>query len=105
MKWLKKNNYIVMLFAVCVILFVAFTSNSPKNITYQEIEVEHGDSLWSLSEQYHGKMSTEKWMDIVMVENKMNNVAITAGKPLVIPVTEDIEYFTGNTIEVAKDGQ
>lgn len=104
-KWLQKNNYIVLLFIVGVFLFILFSLNTPKNISYEEIKVEQGDSLWSLSEKYRGKMSTEKWMDIVMVENDLVDTKIMAGKSLVIPLTEETGYFTGETIEVARDDE
>ena len=103
MKLLKKKPYITLLFAVSIILFVLFTSNTPGNITYKEIEINHGDSLWSLSEKYHGKMSTEKWIEIVMIENHLNHATIIAGKPLIIPLDKETDVFEGESFEVARD--
>jgi len=103
MDWLKKNNYIVLLFGASIFIFFIFTFNAPKNISYEEIEIKHGDSLWSLAERYHGNMSAEKWMDIVMIENNLDNASIIAGDELLIPVAKEKGYFTTNEIEIAKE--
>lgn len=105
MNWLKKNNYIVLLFGVFALLFIIYTWKTPDNLTYEEIQIEYGDSLWSLAEKYRGEMNAEQWMEIVMVENHMKDVSIVAGEPLVIPISNDTDLLTGETIEIARDSE
>ncbi|MNH42849.1 Cell division suppressor protein YneA [compost metagenome] len=71
-------------------------------MTYKEIQVEHGDSLWSLAEQYRGKMSKEDWIKLVKTENELPDVQIIAGKSLVIPVVGN-QANPINSIEIARN--
>lgn len=103
MKWFQKNNYIVLLLGVSAFIFIIFTMNAPKNISYEEIEIKYGDSLWSLAEKYHGNMSVEKWIDIVKVENDLENISIIAGETLIVPIEKGQGYFTTNEIEIARE--
>lgn len=105
MTWLKKNNYIVLLFGVFVLLFTIYTWKTPDNLAYEQIQIEHGDTLWSLAEKYRGQMSSEQWIEIVMVENDLKDATIVAGKPIVIPIPEPSNIFTGNSIEIARDSK
>ena len=96
MNWFKKNTHISILLGA-FLLFAGY----PGDITYTEINIEHGDSLWSLAEQYRGKMGTDDWIKLVKAENELHSVKIVAGKSLVIPVVGDNKIPT-NSIEIAR---
>ncbi|MFJ7730299.1 LysM peptidoglycan-binding domain-containing protein [Lysinibacillus sp. NPDC097231] len=102
MKFLKKNPHITTLLGACVLFAAYLFITDPGDVSYTEIEVEHGDSLWSLAEQYRGKMSTENWIKIVKAENELPNVKIIAGNSLVIPVVGGHSKPL-NTIEIARN--
>ncbi len=102
MNWMKKNTHISILIGACLLFAGYLFITDPGDITYTEIHIEHGDSLWSLAEQYRGKMGTDDWIKIVKVENELKNVNIVAGKSLVIPVTGENTRHT-NSIEIARN--
>ncbi|WP_339261873.1 cell division suppressor protein YneA [Lysinibacillus sp. FSL K6-3209] len=104
MNWFKKNTHISILLGV-ILLFASYLFiTDPGDITYTEIHIEHGDSLWSLAEQYRGKMGTDDWIKLVKAENELHSVNIVAGKSLVIPVVGDNTKPT-NSIEIARSGK
>ena len=104
MSWMKKNLHISILLGACVLFAVYLLITDPGEITYTEIDIKHGDSLWSLGEQHRGKMSTDEWIQIVKLKNELTDVKIVAGKSLVIPVVGD-QARPINTIEVARNEQ
>jgi len=101
MNWFKKNTHISILLGAFLLFAGYLIITDPGDITYTEIYIEHGDSLWSLAEQYRGKMGTDDWIKLVKAENELHSVKIVAGKSLVIPVVGDKELPT-NSIEIAR---
>lgn len=104
MSWMKKNVHISILLGACVLFAGYLLITDPGEITYTEINIKHGDSLWSLGEQYRGKLSTDEWIQIVKRKNELTDVKIVAGKSLIIPVVGD-QARPINTIEVARNEQ
>ncbi|MFC7685207.1 hypothetical protein [Ureibacillus sp. GCM10028918] len=86
MNWLQKNTYIVVLFVAFFVMgaFLLITDNG-KN-TYEQIEIQHGDTLWTLAEQYRGKMTIQEWIEHVKAENSLTGEHIVAGHALTVPV-------------------
>ncbi|WP_409368592.1 LysM peptidoglycan-binding domain-containing protein [Lysinibacillus sp. 38-6] len=101
MNWFKKNTHISILLGAFLLFAGYLIITDPGDITYTEIYIEHGDSLWSLAEQYRGKMGTDDWIKLVKAENELHSVKIVAGKSLVIPVVGDKALPT-NSIEIAR---
>ena len=101
MNWFKKNTHISILLGAFLLFAGYLVITDPGDITYTEINIEHGDSLWSLAEQYRGKMGTDDWIKLVKAENELHSVKIVAGKSLVIPVGGDKE-LPPNSIEIAR---
>jgi len=101
MNWFKKNTHISILLGAFLLFAGYLVITDPGDITYTEINIEHGDSLWSLAEQYRGKMGTDDWIKLVKTENELHSVKIVAGKSLVIPVVGDNQTPT-NSIEIAR---
>ncbi|MGE8034370.1 hypothetical protein B1B04_06895 [Lysinibacillus sp. KCTC 33748] len=103
MNWFKKNPHITTLLGACLLFTAYLFITDPGDVTYAEIEVEHGDSLWSLAEQYRGKMKSDEWIKLVKAENELSNVRIIAGNSLVIPVVGDDQSNPINSIEIARN--
>jgi len=104
MTWLKKNTHISILLGACLLFAGYLYITDPGDVNYAEIQIEHGDSLWSLAEQYRGKMSTDDWIKLVKTENELADIKIVAGKSLVIPVLGD-QANPIHTIEIARTEQ
>ena len=51
MNWLQKNNYIAILFGVTLFIVGYLLITDDGNTAYNEIKIEHGDTLWSLAER------------------------------------------------------
>lgn len=61
MNWVKENSYVKVLLGVAV-AFIAYIYITDEKIhQYEQITIEHGDTLWSLADEYRGKMSTQDW--------------------------------------------
>ncbi|MEB2302330.1 LysM peptidoglycan-binding domain-containing protein [Lysinibacillus xylanilyticus] len=103
MNWFKKNPHITILLGACLLFTAYLFITDPGDVTYAEIEIEHGDSLWSLAEQYRGKMKSDEWIKLVKAENELSNVRIIAGNSLVIPVVGDDQPNSINSIEIARN--
>lgn len=104
MNWMKKNVHISILLGACVLFAGYLLLTDPGDITYTEIQIQHGDSLWSLGEQHRGKMTIDEWIQIVKLRNELTDVKIVAGKSLVIPVVGD-QAEPINTMKVARNTQ
>ena len=93
MTWLQKNSYIVVLFTVFIAIagFLLITDHG--DTTYEQYEIQHGDTLWTLAEQYRGKMTTKDWIKTVKAENGLNNETIVAGHQIIIPINENSNYI------------
>lgn len=89
MTWLQKNNYIFVLLTVffIIVMFILITDHG--DTTYEKIEVEHGDTLWTLAEKYRGNISHNDWIAKVKGENNLNNEKIIAGQKLTVPISSD----------------
>ena len=57
MKWMRKNSFFSMMM-IFALLFSAVLFLTDEDIEkYEQITIGHGESLWSLADQYRGKMS------------------------------------------------
>ncbi len=92
MNWLQKNSYIVVLFVAFFVMgaFLLITDNG--ETTYEQIEIQHGDTLWTLAEQYRGEMSIQEWIKAVKSENSLNEEHIVAGHALTVPINAKSIY-------------
>ena len=103
MEWLKKNSYVALLLGV-TIAFVAYLYITDEKIEqYEHITIEQGDTLWSLAEQYRGKMSTKDWVTFVKKENDLFNQVITTGQTIIIPIEKDSMYIANLSLEEDKN--
>lgn len=86
MNWLKKNSYIAVFVAFTVFVISVLVITDEDIEQYEEIVIEHGDTLWSLAEQYRGKMSTEQWIGFVKKSNYLSDEKIVIGQQLLVPI-------------------
>ncbi|MDN4495522.1 cell division suppressor protein YneA [Ureibacillus aquaedulcis] len=112
MNWLQKNTYIVVLFVAFLVMgaFLLITDNG--KTTYEQIEIQHGDTLWTLAEQYRGKMTTQEWIEQVKAENALSGEHIVAGHAITVPVNSNSIYIANlkseeefHSVEVAVKNQ
>lgn len=86
MNWLKKNNYIAIFVAFTLFVISILVITDEEIEQYEEIVIAHGDTLWSLAEQYRGKMSTEQWIGFVKKTNYLTDEKIVSGQQLLVPI-------------------
>jgi len=112
MNWLQKNTYIVVLFVAFFVMgaFLLITDNG--NTTYEQIEIQHGDTLWTLAEQYRGKMTIQEWIKQVKAENGLTGEQIVTGNALTVPIHANSIYVANlkseeelHSVEVAIKNQ
>lgn len=85
MQWIKKNGGLICAVAVCIYsLFVVVKLCLPTP-NLGTIEVQRGDTLWSLAEQYKGDMSRSEWIGQVKRENGLYSDILFAGDELDVP--------------------
>lgn len=59
-----------------------------KPIYYEEIEIQTGDSVWSLAREYNtaATVTTKEYVEYIMAFNHMENDRILQGQHILIPV-------------------
>lgn len=82
----EKNSYIAVFVAFTVFVISVLVITDEDIEQYEEIVIEHGDTLWSLAEQYRGKMSTEQWIGFVKKSNYLSDEKIVIGQQLLVPI-------------------
>ncbi len=93
MNWVRKNSFIsmVLIFSITVIA-VAIITNKEVEQT-ETVYVNYGETLWSLADQYRGKMAKHDWIQYVEKLNKLESKSIVAGALIEIPVIEKSDYL------------
>ena len=89
---------IIALLAICssAILTKATTADDPEKVYYKyyaQIEIQKGDSLWSLAGEYmeHGPYESRKdYMEEVAEINQLSSTTIYEGQALIVPYYEDV---------------
>lgn len=110
MNWVKKNSYIKVLLGVTFAFIAYIFLTDVKIEQYEQITIEHGDTLWSLAEDYRGKMSTQDWVAFVKKENHLFDGMVQAGQIITVPIAKDSVYIANlstqgdnKSIKVASD--
>ncbi len=91
-----KVSTIVAVAVALTLFFVLATSvfsarhaayaESVSNVTYETIRVQHGDSLWSLAEEYPIEgLSTQETSDMIRNVNHLEHGSLAAGAYLKVP--------------------
>ena len=89
---------IIALLAICssAILTKATTSDNAEKVYYKyytQVEIQKGDSLWSLAGEYmeNGPYESRKeYMEEVAELNQLSSTTIYEGQSLIVPYYEDV---------------
>lgn len=93
MKFIQQNSLVSMFLAFSII-FISYILVTDEQIAqYEQIKIEHGDTLWSLADQYSGKMTKKDWIASVKRENQLRNEHIISGQTLFVPIEKQSEYI------------
>lgn len=93
MKRVKLNGFTSMFLLFSVLMITLFMMQDDKIELYEHVSIEHGDTLWSLAEQYRGKMAKHDWINEVKKENGMLDEKVVLGQVLVVPIEKDSQYI------------
>lgn len=93
MNWIRNNSFIVTMISITLIIMAIIVLTDEKIEQYDSIQVEHGDSLWSIADQYRGKMDKLEWIAQVEKINDVKANNIKAGSTLHIPIEKNSIYF------------
>lgn len=94
-----RNRLLMALFTVCLIVTLAFSysaivshaETTPDQIAFKyftKVEVEYGDTLWSIAEEYKDAdhySSTMSYINEVKRINNMYDDALQAGDSIIVP--------------------
>lgn len=97
-KFIYNNQHIVLL-TVLAFIIIGFVYITDEKVEQVEITVEQGDTLWTLSELYRGKMSADKWITQVKKANHLHTDQILSGEQLIVPIEENSHYIALKKIE------
>lgn len=91
----KESIIFVGLFTVilsAVILLLSYSSNGQELNQYVKIEVQQGDTLWSIADQVTDKkkMNKQDFIEWVADKNYLQTTDIQPGDELVIPLKKSI---------------
>lgn len=105
MTFIRRNSYLTVLFA----LILSFSFYSVISHNHQEpqmslVQIEQGDTLWTLAESFSGDTPHHKWIEEIMKENNMNTPQIVAGQSLKIP-SEQLKFAPDETTKLAGDAE
>lgn len=93
MNWIRKNSFISSLLTFALIFAIILFFNDENIEQYEQITIEHGESLWSLADQYRGKMTKHDWIAQVEKVNNVNRNEVVAGAVLSFPIEEQSSYI------------
>ena len=93
MSWIRRNSFITMVFIFSLIVIAIAISTNEKVEQREQIYVNYGETLWSLADQYHGKMTKHDWIQYVEKLNNVESNNIVAGTLIEIPVIENASYL------------
>jgi LysM repeat protein len=105
MTFIQKNSYLTVLFAL--ILSFSFYSVFIHNVQESEmslVQVEQGDTLWTLAESFSGNTPHQKWIEEIMKENGLSTPKIIAGQSIKIP-SEQLKFAPDQTTKLAGDAE
>lgn len=91
MKIQKNLFYIIVLLlsAFSIFSFLKKDRVSAQELKYKEIEVQRGDTLWSISKEYNkSSLDIRKYIFLIEEKNNIQNSNIQTGEVLYIPIIE-----------------
>ncbi|MDN7225898.1 LysM peptidoglycan-binding domain-containing protein [Planococcus liqunii] len=102
---IQKHSYFTALFTL-ILIFSIFTVVNHNNEEAQmsHVQIEEGDTLWTLAESFSGETPHQQWIDEIMKENGLTTSKIVAGQSIKIP-SDRLKYAPDETIKLAGDAE
>ncbi|MCA1062500.1 LysM peptidoglycan-binding domain-containing protein (plasmid) [Cytobacillus spongiae] len=84
----NRFSYIIILFVLAIVSSVYFLIVMGSQPSYQSITVQHGDTLWTIANQYNEEysMTVEEFISWVGEENNLTSFSIKPGESLILPI-------------------
>lgn len=102
---IQKNSFITLFFVLILFLSIyTVVSHNSSQPHMNYVEIDEGDTLWSLAESFSGDIPHHDWIDEVMKVNELPSTTIIAGSSIQIP-NELLNYAPDNTRTFAGDGE
>ncbi|TYS53766.1 LysM peptidoglycan-binding domain-containing protein [Rossellomorea marisflavi] len=85
-------SYILVFFGLALMASIYFILQMGGGVSYHSIEVQDGDTLWTIAEEYSSdsSMSTDEFIKWVGERNNLSTYTISAGDSLVLPVEKKL---------------
>ena len=102
---IQRNMYVVTFFILILLLsFSAIFLGRTAEVRTSHLQIEKGDTLWSLAEEFGRGQTAEQWISGIMETNNLRTAEIKAGDTLLIP-QEQLESAPGAGTQFAGDAQ
>lgn len=102
---IRKNSYLILFFAlIMVFTFYAILSHNTNSAQMSQVEIEEGDTLWTLAESFSGTTPHHEWIEDIMKENNLSTSKIIAGQSLKIP-SDHLKFAPDETTKFAGDSE
>lgn len=93
MVFIKNNSYLLVAFALFILLSFVTIKKLEQEVVYEQRIVAEGDTLWAYAQEYAASMPTEKWIEEIIGLNNLTSNTIRTGEKLRIPVSpKKVEY-------------
>ncbi|MGX1264521.1 hypothetical protein RKD55_002325 [Rossellomorea marisflavi] len=85
-------SYILVFFCMALVASIYFILQMEDGVSYHSIEVQEGDTLWTIADEYShdSSMSTDEFIKWVGERNNLATYTISAGDSLVLPVEKKL---------------
>ncbi|MBB5178852.1 LysM repeat protein [Planomicrobium koreense] len=105
MTFIQKNSYLTVLFLLILSFsfYSVFTHNAQEG-QMSLVQVEQGDTLWTLAESFSGNTPHQEWIEEIMKENGLSTPKIIAGQSIKIP-SEQLKFAPDETTKLAGDAE
>ena len=102
---IQKNSYFTALFTL-ILIFSIFSvlNHTNEKAQMSHVEIEEGDTLWTLAESFSGETPHQEWIDEIMKENGLTTSKIVAGQSIKIP-SDQLNYAPDENIKLAGDAE
>ncbi|WP_162287864.1 cell division suppressor protein YneA [Indiicoccus explosivorum] len=102
---IQRNTYVVAFFIFILLLSVfAIYHGKPAEVRMSHLQIEKGDTLWSLSKEFRGGQPAEQWINSIMEANNLHTAEIKAGDTLLIP-QDQLEFAPDAATQFAGDAR
>lgn len=105
MAFIRKNSFIIFLLSfVLVLSFGNILSHKSTQTNVSYVDIEEGDTLWSLAASYSGNVPHLEWIEEVMDANGLDTHTLAVGQSIAIP-SDQLKFAPDETIKLAGDSE